>query len=78
MGLIISFISGTLGRLVLGGGAILAAWLFVKTYYEGKGAAKEVAAIQKRGETNARKARKIRRDVKKLSDDELIDHYFRD
>ena len=74
---IISFLSGTIGRLVVGALVIGGAWLWVKTHYEAKGAAKEVAKIVEAGAKNARTAAKIRAKVKLIPDSELRDHYFR-
>ena len=78
MGMIISFVSGTLGRILIGGGLILATWFSIKLYYESKGAAKEVARIVEAGHVNTRKATKARAKAKVIPDDKLWDHYFRD
>ena len=78
MGMIVSFVSGTLGRILIGGGLILATWLGIKLYYESKGAAKEVARIVEAGHVNARKATKARAKAEVIPDSELWDHYFRD
>lgn len=78
IGWIVSFLSGTIGRLLLGGGAILAAWLFVKTHYESKGAMKERERSMEAGRENARKAKAARQRVDKIPDASLRDRYFRD
>ena len=75
---VISFLSGTIGRLLVGALVIGGAWLYVKTYYEGKGAAKEVAKIVEAGAKNARTAASARARVKKLPENMLRDHYFRE
>lgn len=75
---LVSFLSGTIGRALLGGAAILAAWLWVKTYYEGKGAAREVARQVEAGRINAGKASRARARVDKIPDSDLRDRYFRD
>ena len=75
----VSFIGGTIGKVVIGGLLIGGAWLWVKTHSEAQGAAKEVAKIVEAGAKNASKAREIRRKVAKIPDTvDLSDHYFRD
>ena len=78
MAMIVSFVSGTLGKALLGGGIFLAAWLFVKVKYENQGAARERAKIEHAGVRNATKAAQVRRAVDALPDDRLRDRYFRD
>ena len=78
IGLIVKFLSGTLGRALLGALAIGGVWLWVKTYYESKGAAREVARIVEAGQENARKASAARRSVDRIPDGSLRDRYYRD
>ena len=78
MAIIVNFVSGTLGRVLVGGGIFLAAWLWMKTKYENQGAQKERAKIEAAGVRNATKAAEVRRVVDALPDDKLRDKYFRD
>jgi hypothetical protein len=76
--LIVRFFAGTIGKYLLGGVAILAAWAYVKYSYEAKGRAKERAAIEKAGEKNERRSKAARRKIDLLPDSKLRDRYFRD
>ncbi len=78
IGLIVRLLSGTVVKYLLGAAAIGAAWLWVKTHYEGKGRLKERAEIVEAGKANARKADAARRRVDKIPDSGLRDRYFRD
>lgn len=79
IGWIVSLLSGTIGRALLGALAIGGAWLAVKVYYEGKGAQRERTAIVEAGQKNARKSREARRRVERIPDGpSLRDRYFRD
>jgi len=78
IGLIIKFLSGTIGRALLGALAVGGAWLAVKVYYEGKGAQRERVAIVEAGQKNARKANAARARVDRIPDSKLHDRYFRD
>jgi hypothetical protein len=75
---IVSFLSGTIGRILLSGLSILGVWLFIKLYYEEKGASKERARAVEAGRINAGKARAIRKRIEKVPSSSLRDRYFRD
>jgi hypothetical protein len=76
--LIVKFLASTLGKYLLLGLGILAAWGFVKYKYESQGRAKERAEIIEAGKKNADKAKKARRRVDKIPDSRLRDRYYRD
>lgn len=78
MSLIVRFLAGTVGKWLLGGAAILAAWAYVKYSYEAKGRAKERADIIEAGKKNADKADKARKRIDRIPDKRLRDRYYRD
>lgn len=65
------------GRIGLGLGIIAAALAWDYSRVE-KGRAQERAAVEKRGETNAKKADAARRAAERLPADRLRDRHFRD
>ena len=64
-------LAGTVGILAI-------AWFAFAKHYENKGASSVVAQLEKKAETNAKKAETARRSVDRIPDERLRDKYFRD
>lgn len=76
--MIFPFLLTPIGRI---GGIItilLVAWFGFAKHYENKGASRVVAQMEKRAESNAKKAESVRRSVERVPVERLRDAWTRD
>ena len=78
LAMFLAFLLTPIGRTLGTFGILFIAWFAFAKHYENKGASRVVAQLEKKAETNAKKAETARRSVDRIPDERLRDRYFRD